>query len=104
LLLLQNKQDDFSTTNNTLKMASQAGSVRLPLSPTLLTSTKILAIIRIGVGAASFFAPQLTCASHGYHVSAPYALLVRMMGHREAINGGLLWTAEDSEAKDGGRK
>jgi hypothetical protein len=84
-------------------MASQA-SGRSPISRGLLTTTKVLAIIRIGIGAASFCAPQLTCASHGYQVTTPYNLLVRMMGHREAINGGLLLTAEDSEAKDGGRK
>ncbi|RKL39387.1 hypothetical protein BFJ72_g6861 [Fusarium proliferatum] len=84
-------------------MASQTNN-HLPLPPILLTCTKALAIARIGIGAASFFAPQLTCASHGYHVSEPYNLLVRMMGHREAINGGLLLTAEDKEAKDGGRK
>lgn len=75
-----------------------------PLNPYLLTATRALAFVRIGVGAASFLAPQLTCASHGYHVPAPYALLVRMMGNREAINGGLLATALASDAKGGDRK
>ncbi|KAL2203324.1 hypothetical protein CC79DRAFT_1326058 [Sarocladium strictum] len=84
-------------------MSSQA-SVRGPIAPALITTTKVLAIVRIGIGAASFFAPQFTCGTHGYHVTTPYNLLVRMMGHREAINGALLLTAEDGEARDGGRR
>ncbi|KAJ1323571.1 DUF4267 domain-containing protein [Microdochium nivale] len=75
-----------------------------PLSPFLFAAVKGMAIVRIGIGAASFFAPQTTCASHGYHVPPAFSLLVRMMGHREAINGELLFTALGSDSADGGRR
>jgi hypothetical protein len=75
-----------------------------PISPTLLRITKGLSLVRIATGAACFFAPQLTCSLHGYEVPIESALLVRMMGAREAINGGLLFDPEDDEAGDGGRR
>ncbi|QPC63142.1 hypothetical protein HYE67_005373 [Fusarium culmorum] len=75
-----------------------------PLSPSLVTATKILSIVRIATGGACLFAPQLTCSLHGYYVPAPYALLVRMMGAREAINGALLFTASDGKESDGGNR
>jgi hypothetical protein len=77
---------------------------RLTMGTTLINSTRALSIIRIATGVACFFAPQFTCGTHGYDVPDAYTLLVRMMGAREAINGGLLLTAEDKEANDGGRK
>ncbi|KXJ84934.1 hypothetical protein Micbo1qcDRAFT_199000 [Microdochium bolleyi] len=85
-------------------MSADIRTMASPPSSSLLTASKVLAMIRIGVGAASFLAPQLTCASHGYHVPAPYALLVRMMGHREAINGGLLLAAANSDVKEVGTR
>ncbi|KAG7409713.1 hypothetical protein DER46DRAFT_614955 [Fusarium sp. MPI-SDFR-AT-0072] len=75
-----------------------------PLSPTLVTATKVLSIVRIATGGACFFAPRLTCSLHDYYVPAPYALLVRMMGAREAINGALLFTAIDGKESDGGKR
>lgn len=75
-----------------------------PLSPTLVTATKVLSIVRIATGGACFFAPRLTCSLHDYYVPAPYALLVRMMGAREAINGGLLFTAINGKESDGGKR
>ena len=83
---------------------SPSAQTHQPLSATLSTSFKVLSLIRIATGAACFFAPRFTCALHGYNVPSTYTLLVRMMGSREAINGGLLLTAEDKEANDGGRK
>lgn len=75
-----------------------------PLSSSLITATKVLSIVRVAVGGACFFAPQLTCSLHHYHVPAPYLLFVRMMGAREAINGALLYTARDENENDGGRR
>jgi hypothetical protein len=81
-----------------------------PISSTLLKLTQSLSLVRIATGAACFFAPQLTCSLHGYYVPVESALLVRMMGAREAINGGLLFTAaadskdEKDKGGDGGRR
>ncbi|KIL93747.1 hypothetical protein FAVG1_02308 [Fusarium avenaceum] len=75
-----------------------------PLSSSLITATKVLSIVRVVVGGACFFAPQLTCSLHHYHVPSPYLLFVRMMGAREAINGALLYTARDENESDGGRR
>jgi hypothetical protein len=85
-------------------IAKMLPSALAPISPTLLKITKGLSLVRIATGAACFFAPQLTCSLHGYQVPVESALLVRMMGAREAINGGLLFTAEDGEARDTGRR
>ncbi|KAH6954242.1 hypothetical protein DER45DRAFT_570090 [Fusarium avenaceum] len=75
-----------------------------PVSPSIITATKVLSIVRVAIGGACFFAPQLTCSLHNYHVPAPYLLFVRMMGAREAINGALLYTARDENENDGGRR
>ncbi|KAH7245127.1 hypothetical protein BKA59DRAFT_169492 [Fusarium tricinctum] len=75
-----------------------------PVSPFIITATKVLSIVRVAVGGACFFAPQLTCSLHDYHVPAPYLLFVRMIGAREAINGALLYTARDENESDGGRR
>ena len=69
-----------------------------------MTAIKVLAIIRIATGAACLIAPRFTCALHNYNVEPEYLLLVRMMGVREGVVGGLLLTAEDREREDGGRR
>ncbi|KAH7110780.1 hypothetical protein B0J13DRAFT_577417 [Dactylonectria estremocensis] len=101
----------FLEPSNTHKMAPSAQSPRrtnqtssAPPSSTILTATKVLSIIRIATGAVCLIAPRLTCSLHGYSIPAESALLVRMMGAREAINGGLLLTVEDKESQDGGKR
>lgn len=75
-----------------------------PLSSTTLTAIKVLSVIRIVIGTACLIAPRFTCALHSYNVPVEQALLVRMMGVREGVVGGLLFTAEDKEMGDGGRR
>lgn len=77
---------------------------RGPPSSTTLTLIKILSIVRLATGAACLIAPRFTCAMHDHHVPAEHIFLVRMMGIREGVNGGLLLTAKDKERADGGRR
>ena len=49
-------------------------------------------------------APQFTCALFKWNVPMGSTLLVRMVGGRDGVLGGLLLTAEDKNAPDGGRR
>lgn len=76
----------------------------LPLSQTTKTAINTLAILRIGVGAASLFAPRWTFGLFQYAVPQTSSSIVRLYGVRDAILGDLLYTAEDKSVPDGGRR
>lgn len=76
----------------------------LPLSSTTQAIIKTLSVVRIATGAACLVAPRFTCALFRHNVPAEQALLVRMIGARDALFGELLITAEDKESGDGGRR
>ena len=72
-----------------------------PISSTLW-ATNTLSYLRIATGAACLVAPQFTCALFKWNVPMGSTLLVRMAGSRDGVLGGLLLTAEDKNAPDGG--
>ena len=74
-----------------------------PISSTLW-ATNTLSYLRIATGAAGLVAPQFTCALFKWNVPMGSTLLVRMVGGRDGVLGGLLFTAEDKNAPDGGRR
>ncbi|KAF2628759.1 hypothetical protein BU25DRAFT_31760 [Macroventuria anomochaeta] len=75
-----------------------------PVSAGTLYAIKALSYVRIAGGAACLVAPQFACALFQYNVPVGSALLVRMVGARDGVLGGLLLTAEDKKAHDGGRR
>ena len=74
-----------------------------PISSTLW-ATNILSYSGIAAGAGCLVAPQFTCALFKWNVPVGSTLLVRMVGARDGVLGGLLLTAEDKNAPDGGRR
>jgi hypothetical protein len=75
-----------------------------PPSSTTQAVIKVLTVVRFATGAACIVAPRFTCAMFKLNVPAEQALLVRMVGARDASFGELLITAEDKERGDGGRR
>jgi len=71
-------------------------------SSKILSAIKFISIVRIATGAVCLLAPRFTCSMHGYEISDEHALLVRMLGVRESVIGGLLLTAEDKESESHG--
>jgi hypothetical protein len=88
--------------NSPLKPKSEPSNN--PLSASTQYAIKALSYFRIATGAACLIAPQFTCALFRYNVPVGSALLVRMVGARDAVLGELLLTAEDRSAPDGGRR
>ena len=54
----------------------------------------ILASMRVGFGAFSFLAPSTTLSLFQMPISSSALVATRMFGVRDAVLGGLLWTAE----------
>ncbi|KAF2830570.1 hypothetical protein CC86DRAFT_163193 [Ophiobolus disseminans] len=75
-----------------------------PISPTTQAIVKVLTLIRVVTGAACLVAPRYTCALFRISVPAEQAIVVRMVGIRDVVFGGLLITAEDKDSGDGGRR
>jgi hypothetical protein len=63
------------------------------LSPALNNSIKLLSIIRLLTGAGCIFAPRFFSAQHDYYPRPDDAFAIRMIGVREGVIGGLLFTA-----------
>jgi hypothetical protein len=85
-------------------LKSEDNSSAIPLSTTTQTVVKALSAIRIATGAACLLAPRFTCALFKYNVPVQQALIVRMVGSRDAMLGAILITAEDKNHTDGGRR
>lgn len=79
--------------------ASQAA-----ISPTTQTAVKVLFLFRTAIGAASLVAPRFSCGLFELHVPAEQALLVRMIGTRDAAIEDVLATAEDKGTGNDGRR
>jgi hypothetical protein len=75
-----------------------------PLSETTSTTIKALAVLRIGLGAACLFAPRWTFALFQFPIPQASGTVVRLFGVRDAILGELLYTAEDRNVPDKGRR
>ncbi|KAJ4985394.1 hypothetical protein SVAN01_09149 [Stagonosporopsis vannaccii] len=75
-----------------------------PIPAGSLWAIRAISYLRLGVGAVSLVAPQFACTLFKYNVPVGSALLVRMVGARDGVLGGLLLTAGDESASDGGRK
>jgi hypothetical protein len=75
-----------------------------PLSKSTSTAIHTLAILRIGIGAASLIAPRWTFGLFQVAVPQASSTIVRLYGVRDVILGELLYTAEDKRAPDGGRR
>ncbi|OSS54676.1 hypothetical protein B5807_01027 [Epicoccum nigrum] len=82
---------------------SKTQSSNQPISSTLW-AINTLSYLRIATGAACLVTPQFTCALFKWNVPVGSTLLVRMVGARDGVLGGLLLTAEDKNAPDGGRR
>lgn len=91
-----------SLLNKGLGPATEPSDKAISASTTY--AIKALSYMRIATGAACLIAPQLTCALFKYNVPIGSALLVRMVGARDGVMGELLLTAEDKNARDGGRR
>ena len=75
-----------------------------PLSYTTSTAIKVLSLVRIALGAATFIAPKWTCALFQFPIPVSASVLARLFGVREIILGELLITAEDKGSPAGGRR
>jgi hypothetical protein len=76
----------------------------LPLSQATATNIKALAVLRIGLGAMCLAVPSLTLALFQFPLPQASNTIVRLWGIRDAILGELLYTAENRNVADGGRR
>jgi hypothetical protein len=83
-----------STSRDPLTMAPPS---QTSISGIAMTAIKGLSLLRIFTGAACIFAPRFICSLHGSNLPREHNLLVRMMGIREGVVGGLLWTAVNGD-------
>lgn len=88
----------FSSKSDQYKKASKL------ISSKALSVIKTLAVFRIGIGAVTLIAPRWTSALFAYYVPADMALLGRLFAVRDTVIGELIYTAENKEGWDGGRR
>jgi hypothetical protein len=75
-----------------------------PLSKTATTSIQALSILRLAVGAACTIAPRFACGLFYFPIPAAYAVMPRLFGVRDVALAELLYTAEDKNSPNGGRR
>jgi hypothetical protein len=75
-----------------------------PLSSTTTTSIKALSFLRLAVGAACTIAPRFACGLFYFPIPAAYAVMPRLFGVRDIALAELLYTAEDKNSSNGGRR
>ncbi|KAF2689992.1 hypothetical protein K458DRAFT_483510 [Lentithecium fluviatile CBS 122367] len=86
------------------KPANDQPTTTTQLSHPTTTAIKTLAILRLGIGAASLITPRWACALFQYSLPQGSSIIGRLFGIREVILGELLYTSEDKNAIDGGRR